>query len=62
MTGWMILLSNAAAAGVRSVIGLFLIYRLLSCHKPDKKSMAAVCVGMAAVIAMLIEKIIGKVK
>ena len=53
MTGWMILLSNAAAAGVRSVIGLFLIYRLLSCHKPDKKSMAAVCVGMAAVIAML---------
>ncbi|MCI8447848.1 MAG: hypothetical protein HFH30_05530, partial [Eubacterium sp.] len=46
MTGWMILLSNAAAAGVRSVIGLFLIYRLLSCHKPDKKSMAAVCAGM----------------
>lgn len=54
MINWMIVFSNIAAAGVRSVICLFLIYRLLSCKKPDKKEIAAVLAIIAtASIAVL---------
>ncbi len=49
MTDWFILLSDFLAGGVRSVAGLFLISRLLSAKKPDKKSMAAVLAGATAV-------------
>ncbi len=49
MTDWFILLSDFLAGGVRSVAGLFLISRLLSAKKPDKKSMAVVLAGAAAV-------------
>lgn len=53
MTDWFILLSDFLAGGVRSVAGLFLISRLLSAKKPDKKSMAAVLAGAAAVSVIL---------
>lgn len=53
MTDWFILLSDFLAGGVRSVAGLFLISRLLLAKKPDKKSMAAVLAGAAAVSVIL---------
>lgn len=53
MTEWFILFSNVMACGVRSVVCLLLISRLLSAKRPAKKSMAVVLAG-AAVVSVFI--------
>ena len=52
MMGWFLLFSNFIGGGVRSIVCLFLIFRLLSTQKPGKKSIAAV-LGGAAVISIV---------
>lgn len=53
MTDWFIVISNIAAGSVRVILCLFLISRLLSAQKPDKKSTAAGFAG-AVVISILL--------
>lgn len=53
MTDGLLLLSNTIAAGVRAAVCLFLISRLLTAGKPEKKSVAAALAG-AAVISIII--------
>lgn len=53
MMGWLILFSNFVTGSVRSLVCLFLISRLLSVKKPEKKSIAAVLVGIAAISIIL---------
>lgn len=53
MTDWFMLFSNFIAGSVRSIICLFLIFRLLSSQKPEKKSIAAVLAGAAASSVLL---------
>ena len=50
--GWLIILSNFLAAGIRVIVCLFLISRLLSAKKIEKKSIA-LALASAAVIAVL---------
>lgn len=49
MTGLLILVSDILACSLRSVVCLFLIFRLLSAKKPEKKSIVPVFAGAAAV-------------
>lgn len=49
MTGLLILFSDILACSLRSVVCLFLIFRLLSAKKPEKKSIVPVFAGAAAV-------------
>lgn len=51
MTDWFILFSDIAAGSIRVIVCLFLISRLLSAHKPRKKS---ITVGIAGIIAISI--------
>lgn len=53
MTGWLMLFLNFIAGGVRSVVCLFLIFRLLSVKKPGKKSIAAAFAGAMAISVIL---------
>ena len=53
MTDWLILFSNIAAGSVRTVIGLFLIYRLLAAKKPGRNSVITAAAGIAAISAIL---------
>ncbi len=53
MMDLLILCSNAAAGTVRGIVCLFLIFRLLSSQKPNKKSIAAISLGMAVISAAL---------
>lgn len=53
MMDGLILFSDFTASGVRSVVCLFLIFRLLSARKPEWKSIAAVLAGSAAVSVIL---------
>ncbi len=48
-----LLFSGIAAGSLRSVICLFLIWRLLSCEKPGWKEIAAILVGMAAIFTVV---------
>lgn len=53
MMDLLILFSNFTAGCVRSVVCLFLIFRLLSARKPESKSITAVLAGAAAVSVIL---------
>lgn len=53
MTDWFILLSDIAAGGVRVIVCLFLISRLLSARKLGKKSMAVGIVGIIVISILL---------
>ncbi|MDE6846517.1 MAG: GHKL domain-containing protein [Lachnospiraceae bacterium] len=57
MTDWVFLLSDTAAAGIRIIVCLFLMSRLLSADKPDKKSIAAGIFG--AIIISILSFLIG---
>lgn len=46
-------LSDIAVAGVRTMVCLFLISRLLSVKKPDKKGAAAALAGVAVIVGMI---------
>lgn len=49
MTDWLILFSNIAAGGVRAVVYLFLVFRLLSARKPGRNGIITVLAGIAAI-------------
>lgn len=49
MMDLLVLFSEFAAAAVRDLVCLVLIFRLLSCKQPGKKCVAAVILGLAAV-------------
>lgn len=53
MTDWLILFSDIAAGSVRTVIGLFLIYRLLAAQKPGKSSVIIAVAGIVAISVIL---------
>ncbi|MDE5598057.1 MAG: hypothetical protein K2J04_09500, partial [Lachnospiraceae bacterium] len=53
MTDWLILFSNIAAGIVRTIIGLFLIYRLLAAKKPGKNSVIIAAAGIVVVSVIL---------
>jgi len=53
MTGLSIFFSNIVTGSVRAVIGLFLIFRLLSGKKPGKKSVITALAGMAVISALV---------
>ncbi len=53
MTNPLILFSDFSAGSVRTIACLFLISRLLSAGKPQRKSMTAVLIGTAAISVML---------
>lgn len=53
MTDWLILFSNFIAGSVRIIVCLFLISRLLSAKKPEKKSIAMVLAGVAFISIIL---------
>lgn len=53
MTDWFILFSDIAAAGIRVIVCLFLISRLLSADKPGKKSIAASMIGVVIISILL---------
>ncbi len=53
MTDLLILFSNIAAGGVRAVVYLFLVFRLLSAGKPEKKSAALAFGGLALILVIL---------
>lgn len=53
MTDWLILFSNFIAGSVRTIVCLFLIFRLLSAKKPEKKSIAVVLAGVAVISIIL---------
>lgn len=52
MTGWLVLFPNFVTGGIRSVVCLLLISRLLSVQKPGKKNITAVlaCTAVVSVI------------
>lgn len=49
MTDWLILFSNIAAGGVRAVVYLFLVFRLLSVRKPGRNGVIAVLAGITVI-------------
>lgn len=51
MTDWLILFSNIAAGGVRAVVYLFLVFRLLSARKPGRNGIITVLAGIAVISA-----------
>ena len=53
MTDWLILFLNFIAGSVRIIVCLFLISRLLSAKKPEKKSIAMVLAGVAFISIIL---------
>ncbi len=53
MTDWLILFSNIAAGSVRTIIGLFLIYRLLSSKKPGRNIVIIAAAGTVIISAIL---------
>lgn len=53
MTDWLILFSNIAAGSVRTIIGLFLIYRLLAVKKPGRNSVITAAAGIVVISAIL---------
>lgn len=53
MTAWLIFLSNTAAGGVRAVVYLFLVSRLLSAKKMNKNSVMTALIGIAVISALL---------
>lgn len=53
MTDWLILTSNIAAAGVRTIIGLFLIDRLLAAKRPGRNSVMPAAAGMVVITVIL---------
>lgn len=53
MTDWLILFSNIAAGSVRTILGLFLIYRLLAAKKPGRDSVIIAAAGIAVISAIL---------
>lgn len=53
MTDWLILFSNIAAGSVRTIIGLFLIYRLLASQKPGKNRVIIAAAGIVVISAIL---------
>ena len=48
MTEWMFLLLDAAAGGVRIMVCLLLVFRLLQTKKPERKCLGAALAGAAA--------------
>ena len=53
MTNWLILFSNIAAGIVRTIIGLFLIYRLLTAKKPGKNNVIIAAAGIVVISVIL---------
>lgn len=53
MKDWPVFFSNIAAGSIRTMIGLFLIYRLLATKKPGRKCIIIAIAGMAAVSGIL---------
>lgn len=53
MTDWLILFSNIAAGSVRTIIGLFLIYRLLATQKPGRNRVIIAADGIIVISAIL---------
>lgn len=53
MTDWLIFFSDIAAGSVRTMICLFLIYRLLSTKKPGRNSVIAAFIGTVIISAVL---------
>lgn len=53
MTEPIFFISQTAAGGVRAIVCLFLIHRLLSTQKPDRKEIAAALLGCAAISVLL---------
>lgn len=49
MTDWLILFSNIAAGGVRAVVYLLLVFRLLSARKPGRNGVIAVLAGVTVI-------------
>lgn len=49
MTDWLILFSNIAAGGVRAIVYLFLVFRLLSVRKPGRNGVIAVLAGITVI-------------
>lgn len=49
MTDWLILFSNIAAGGVRAVVYLLLVFRLLSVRKPGRNGVIAVLAGITVI-------------
>lgn len=49
MTDGLMLCSNIATGCIRVIVGLFLIFRLLSAQKPERKSMAAAVIGVTVI-------------
>ena len=45
MRDWFLLCSGIVAGGVRSLVGLFLIFRLLACKKPGRKELVILLAG-----------------
>lgn len=52
MTDWLILFSNIAAGGIRAIVYLFLVFRLLSVRKPGRNGVMAVLAGIAVISAL----------
>lgn len=53
MTDWFILLSDIAAAGIRTIVCLLLISRLLSSGKPEKKNITVAICGVIVISILL---------
>lgn len=53
MTDWLILFSNIAAGSVRTIIGLLLIYRLLTAKRPGKNSVIIAAAGIVVISVIL---------
>ena len=53
MTGWLLGFSDFMAGGIRSMVCLFLIFRLLSVKRPEKKCIAAILAGAMAISVIL---------
>lgn len=53
MIDWLILCSNFMAGSVRIIVCLFLIFRLLSVKKPEKRGIAVGLIGTAAISILL---------
>lgn len=53
MTGWLIFFSNIMAASVRTIAGMFLIYRLLAARKPGRNRIITAASGTVVISALL---------
>lgn len=53
MTDWLIFISDIAAGSLRTIIGMFLICRLLAAKKPGKNSIIIAAAGIVAISAVL---------